>query len=53
MLRKRRAERLEVLTSFVPLVFKLTVTIDHIVIELLESKAEIESDVWVTRGILG
>ena len=45
MLGERRAERLEVLASFVPRVFELAVTIDSILIELLESKAKVVLDV--------
>lgn len=44
MLRKRRAERLEGLALFVLWVFKLTITIDGIVIEFLKSKAKVQSD---------
>ena len=42
MLGKRRAERLEDLASFVLCVFKLKITVDDIIIELLESKAKVE-----------
>ena len=45
MLGKRRTKRLENLAFFVPFIFKLKVTIDDFVIELLESKAEMQSDV--------
>ena len=45
MLGKRRAERLEDLACFVPWVFEMTVTVVYFVIELLESKAKVKSEV--------
>ena len=45
MLRKRGTEGLEDLAFFVPCVFELKVTIDDLVIELLKSKAKMQSDV--------
>lgn len=52
MLGKRRIERLEVLASFVWSVFELIKAIDYFVVELWISKAKLELNFGVIRGML-